>query len=135
MQGVSGYAVGVTPPEQYAATIPQPIEEFEHQMHQMGFCRNNLACLKHRESGQWSSGSWVYREWEGLLPGRFAKRQLHVTLYTQGDNTLCYAHDELNPWRHPLKHLDEVEFDPALGVDRLQEMLRSHGVGYVVEQP
>lgn len=137
LQRVGGYAIGVTPENQLAAVFEQDIEEVEHQvMHSLGFGRNNIACLKHRETGEWSDGSWVWRP-----DGWLSEMQLHITLYDgifdgegmagQSEVTTAYAHWEDNYWVSPFDHLDGANFQPREGVRRFQEMLDEAGVDYI----
>lgn len=141
---VGGYAIGVCPPEQRAATIPLPIEEVEKILHELGFIRNNIACLKQTESGEWSAGSWVWRESEHQwLPDRLAEMQLHVTLFENlqdnshlttavkaGARTVAYAHWEDNYWRAPFDHLQSAHLSAEEGRKRFQGMLREEEVAF-----
>lgn len=134
-QGLLGWhTVGRTAENQLAAVLEMPVEEAEEIMaHELGFTRNPWAYLKHRESGEWSDGSWVLRP-----EGRWGDYQLHVTLYDgamqgmePGMSTWIYAHWELNYWRHPIGHVNEEDFSPQEGVKLVRHLLELEDVPYL----
>jgi len=122
---------------EFVGIVAMDEEAFEVELEDAGFYRNPLAAVKRSPSGWKSDGSWARRYGRirglgeflrsidvpfagliGRMLGRFlaatgdvfARRQLHVTIYTEqrdGSTRLhLYAHDEpnsLNPltaWRH-----------------------------------
>lgn len=139
LSAVGGYALAYATSSQYTATVPLDEEALERELEEMGFYRNPVAALKRAGDRRLSEGSWVYRQADEPLafgwmpPGFLATWQLHVTVFESPSGGLdLYAHHELNPWRHPLKHLRGVHLSPREGVDLLQGMLRIHSVPHRV---
>jgi hypothetical protein len=122
---------------EFVGIVAMDEEAFERELEDAGFYRNPLAAVKRSPSGWKSDGSWARRYGRirglgellrsvdvpvagliGSMLGRFlaatgdvfARRQLHITIYTEeregGTRIHLFAHDEpnsLNPltaWRH-----------------------------------
>lgn len=150
---IGGYALGLVTDEQYVATLDLEEEHAERVLAELGAYRNPVAALKRYREDQVSRGSWVFRSTNSRVsvgpvgfpvPDFFAKYQTHVTLFEaqSGDGTDVFAHRELNPWRHPIKHLRAVHLSQSDGVERVRELFANppessfpDGIPYQIQDP
>jgi hypothetical protein len=153
---------------EFVGIVAMDEEAFEVELEDAGFYRNPLAAVKRSPSGWKSDGSWARRYGRirglgevlrsidvpvagliGRMLGRFlaatgdilARRQLHVTIYTEpplgGTRLHLYAHDEpnsLNPltaWRHYVGK----SWNAERGVDEVRDVLDEQGVQYSTSKP
>lgn len=148
---------------EFVGIVAMDEEAFEYELEDAGFYRNPLAAVKRSPSGWKSDGSWArrYGRIRGLgeflrsiqipvagLSGRmlgrflaatgdvFARRQLHVTIYTEeredGTRIHLYAHDEpnslnlLTAWRHYVGK----SWSAKKGVRKMCDVLEEREVPY-----
>ena len=148
---------------EFVGIVAMDEEAFEVELEDAGFYRNPLAAVKRSPSGWKSDGSWARRYGRirglgeflrsidvpvagliGRMLGRFlaatgdilARRQLHVTIYTEqrdGSTRLhLYAHDEpnsLNPltaWRHYVGKA----WSAKKGVRKMRDVLENQEIAY-----
>ena len=148
---------------EFVGIVAMDEEAFERELEDAGFHRNPLAAVKRSPSGWKSDGSWARRYGRirglgevlrsadvpvaglvGQMLGRFlaatgdvfARRQLHITIYTEeregGTRLHLYAHDEpnsLNPltaWRH---YVGEA-WSAKKGVRKARDVLEEREVPY-----
>lgn len=126
------YAERKTPRDQYALTVCMPYDEFEAELHRLGFVRNVVSSRKRRQyaaPAEGSVASWVAYP-DGFLRG---SHQLHLGLYVGPDEetTDVYAHWEPSWIRHPIRHYRAREVDESEGVRRIRELLSESGIDYV----
>ena len=157
------YAQGEVIQEEFVGVVHMPEDEFEQHLEDAGFYRNPLSAVKRSPNGWKSDGSWARRYGRirglgeflrsidvpvagliGRMLGRFlaatgdvfARRQLHVTIYTEqrdGSTRLhLYAHDEpnsLNPltaWRHYVGKA----WSAKKGVRKMRDVLENQEIAY-----
>ena len=148
---------------EFVGIVAMDEEAFERELEDAGFHRNPLAAVKRSPSGWKSDGSWARRYGRirglgevlrsadvpvaglvGQMLGRFlaatgdvfARRQLHITIYTEeregGTRLHLYAHDEpnsLNPltaWRHYVGK----SWSAKKGVRKARDVLEEREVPY-----
>jgi len=148
---------------EFVGIVAMDEEAFERELEDAGFHRNPLAAVKRSPSGWKSDGSWARRYGRirglgevlrsadvpvagliGQMLGRFlaatgdifARRQLHITIYTEeregGTRLHLYAHDEpnsLNPltaWRHYVGK----SWSAKKGVRKARDVLKEREVPY-----
>jgi len=148
---------------EFVGIVAMDEEAFERELEDAGFHRNPLAAVKRSPSGWKSDGSWARRYGRirglgevlrsadvpvagliGQMLGRFlaatgdvfARRQLHITIYTEeregGTQLHLYAHSEpnsLNPltaWRHYVGKGWSAE----KGVQDAREVLRNRDISF-----
>lgn len=115
-------------PEERVGTVHKTPCEFQSDLRDMGFSREPVAALKYHEDGRKSAGSWAWRE------SRRANKQLHVTIFDNGDGTTeINAHWEYSWITHPVAHYRGVDYDRAAGVQMMEERLFDHGVPFVMD--
>jgi hypothetical protein len=150
---------------EFVGIVAMGEEAFEEELEAAGYYRNPLAALKRSPHGWKSDGSWARRygriRWLGevlrsidvpiagrigTILGRFlqaagdvgARRQVHVTIYTQtqadtGETRIwLYAHDEPNSL-NPLtawKHYVGIGQSHEQGIRKVREMLDRRGIDY-----
>jgi len=115
---VTGVRCSKESPARFVGYVKMDEEEFEKELHEMGFHRNPLAYWKktlkilgHEE------GSWR------MVDGKW---QLHVVLYTMEehpDRTYVYAHWEHRWDRDPFAHLRADDFNISKGVNEMRRQL------------
>lgn len=134
---IGGYSVGQVSNDQYVGTIPHTEKQVEETLsHRIGFTWNPVAALK-REDGEWSEGSWVFRDaddmvfWDGKAKYKhdfLTDKQLHVTLFDGEDGIDVYAHFEYSWITHPVKHLNTVDMKIDLAVAMTTRRLEESGI-------
>jgi len=132
------YVESKTHNNQFVGRIDMPEEDFEAELHEMGFERNPLAAWKHLGSGEHEEGSWRKVGYEG----EDQKMQLHVILY-DGDKmqnadsgvTYVYAHWELRWDSDPMGHYRGKIYEPGTGVKMMKDLLDQNGISYTLERP
>lgn len=116
---------------EYAGSLPEPPEAVERRLWSAGFVRNPFARLKTRD-GVPERASWAYRE------RPLASRQLHVMLFSGGDDTTdVYAHAEpssVNPLAAEA-HLDGVGQNVRDGVEWVRTLLPLETTDATVDPP
>jgi hypothetical protein len=122
---------------QFVGRVPMGEEEFEKELHDMGFERNPLAAWKHLDSGEEEEGSWRRIGYEDS-----PKMQLHVILYdgskiqnAETGYTYVYAHWELRWDVDPWGHYRGKNYDADEGVKRMKKLLDENGVNYEPIRP
>lgn len=131
------YSVRPTPPNQYVATIPAPVDDVEDAFHKAGFGRNWLSAYKHLKHNpqHYEASSWVKR------PSPLSRWQLHVILFsdfhpeTTAALTHVYAHQELNYLRHPVGHYTGTEYSAETGVEMASDWLMRMGLDITAPPP
>lgn len=124
LQPVGGFATASVSRRQLVGHVRMEPNALEQALYAAGFRRNWIAALKSRAGGtDVSEGSWVYRE------SFWSHRQLHLTLFVEdGGLVAIYAHDEYSWRRHPIKHLQSVDFRPGAGAAAARRRLRDAGL-------
>ena len=105
---------------EHAATLDVGLEALLDDLHEAGYEPQPLASLATDWEGRVEIASWARYYGEPLFDGApdwLADRQVHVRLFRgPNDEVVVTAHDELNPWRHPVGHYRGQTLDRAAGV-------------------
>jgi hypothetical protein len=131
------YVESKTHNNQFVGRVDMGEEEFEKELHDMGFERNPLAAWKHIDTGENEEGSFRKVGYEN-----HPDMQLHVILYDGdkmaecGECVYVYAHWELRWDVDPIGHYrGGGEWNPAEGVRRMKDLLDQNGIEYTLERP
>ena len=132
--GKNYYVTAETRDDQFVGCVPMGEEEFEEELHDMGFDRNPAASLKrHFRVGDVEECS--FRKANG-------DKQLHVILYdgkeianADSGEVFIYAHWEYRWDKYPLKHYRGESLNFKIGVDRMRRLLEDNGIPYDHVQP
>lgn len=132
------YVENETHNTQFVGRVPLSEDEFEEELHEMGFVRNPLSSLKTNAStGEIEEGSWRKAGFSDN-----PEYQLHVVIYDGNpidnadvDVTYVYAHWELAWDKHPVKHYRGVKKSGPEGVRRMKKHLDENGLNYEPIRP
>lgn len=132
------YVRGETHNNQFVGRIPMSEEEFEKELHDLGFHRNPLSAWKTLNStGETEEASFRKIGFEDS-----PKYQLHVVLYdgsniqnAETDHTYVYAHWEYRWDIHPIKHYRGENKSGSKGVQKMKNMLDAEGIVYELIRP
>lgn len=147
LQPLDMYAENVAHPDEYALTYRGGVEAAERVLSRGGVLRNGAAGYKTaepygvREAGSWA---WRYDPDEPDTYRWFGDRQVHITMFevekpSEGHvlvgpkvETHIFAHDELNPWRHPVRHYRGEDVNVSSGVHWAHHFFASRDVSYKI---
>lgn len=127
---VTGISRAETTDDQFVGYVEMGEEEFEEELHEMGFERNPLAYWKYIPGVGEEQGSW--RKNDG-------KWQLHVILYDghpnephedHGPRTYVYAHWEYRWDVHPIKHIRGIDQDRTKGINEMRRELQMASIPF-----
>ena len=127
------YAARAVPKTQYTCTVHTDYRSFEAKLHHMGFLRNFISSVKHREYAtepERATASWVH-----YPDGALGSDQLHIGLFesVDGESTDIYSHWEPSWIRHPIKHYRAQNVDDEAGIERMRAILEEYDVEYTVK--
>lgn len=152
LEPAGGYAAREQYPREHVGTYDVNLVQLHRRMRETThFYPNNFAAIKYREYmegtdnkvnsdiarsvtvgdkegvvRQYESSSWVHRE-DGLT----GDTQTHFMIYDNGNGSVdVYAHYELSPIPHPVKHYKGSEgvWSVPKGVDKAEELMASLGI-------
>ena len=132
--GKDCYVTTETRDNQFVGRVLTNEEQFEKELHGMGFERNPASSLKHHfRTSEVDEGS--FRKTNG-------DKQLHIVLYdgeeienANGEETFVYAHWEYRWDKYPIKHYRGEDINVKIGVDRMRRLLEDNGIAYDHIQP